>query len=109
MRSPLTASCTAIWHKLLSRAAKLVVKPGGMCWVITMPGESAGRRVNTSLIASVPPVEAPMQISFSVDMCPRFATAVRVGTAAPAATAAGEATIKRLMWDAAAMRTFSTI
>ena len=30
-----------------------------MCWTITMPGISAGRRFRTSRVASVPPVEAP--------------------------------------------------
>jgi hypothetical protein len=35
-------------------------KTGGICWTMQMPGNSAGRRVRTSLTASVPPVEAPM-------------------------------------------------
>src|SRR5258706_295857 len=38
-----------------------------MCCVIRIAGESAGRRAMTSRIASVPPVEAPIAINFSVD------------------------------------------
>ena len=36
-----------------------MVNPGGICWTMTMPGISAGRRFITSKVASVPPVEAP--------------------------------------------------
>ena len=53
-------------HRLFRRAAKLLVKPGGMCWVMTMAGASAGMGTSTSRMASVPPVEAPMQMTFSV-------------------------------------------
>ena len=39
-----------------------------MCWVIRMPGQSGGSLIKNSLIASVPPVDAPTMISFSVDV-----------------------------------------
>ena len=35
-----------------------------MCWVMITAGESAGRLTSTSLVASVPPVEAPMKMIF---------------------------------------------
>jgi hypothetical protein len=34
----------------------------GMCCTMTMPGDDAGRASSTSRMASVPPVEAPMQM-----------------------------------------------
>src|SRR3989344_518827 len=110
MRSPLPASLTVIGHKPFKRAAKLVVNPGGMCWVMTIAGESAGICTSTSLIASVPPVEAPMQISFSVDRRPRSAEAGGA-TAAPAPPPAGAAsrTGARRTWATAATRILSTI
>src|SRR3990167_3021745 len=37
---------------------------------MTTPGESAGNRIKISLIASVPPVDAPININFSVEMRP---------------------------------------
>jgi len=46
-----------------SRAAKREVKPGGMCWAMTMGGQSGGISESTTRIASTPPVEAPMAIS----------------------------------------------
>src|SRR5689334_3196674 len=64
-RSPSLASLTVILHRPFRRAAKLRVKPGGMCWVISTAGESALNRVITSRIASVPPVEALIAIGAS--------------------------------------------
>ena len=37
-----------------------------MCWVSKIPGQSAGSLSSTSFIASAPPVEAPIIMSFSV-------------------------------------------
>ena len=74
-------------HRLSSRAAKVLVKPGGMCWVIEH-GRRVGRHpISTSRIASVPPVEAPMKMIFSVDRRPvcRPAAASPRGPAGPAA------------------------
>ena len=48
------------------RLAKAVVKFAGMCWTMTIPGILGGIWVRTSLIASVPPVEAPMAITLFV-------------------------------------------
>jgi hypothetical protein len=62
-----------------------LVKPGGMCCVIITAGASAGRRTSTSRVASVPPVEAPMKMIFSVDSRP---IDVGAGAAAPAVAAA---------------------
>jgi hypothetical protein len=39
------------------------VKVSGMCWTMTMGGISAGSAARTSLIASVPPVDAPIAIT----------------------------------------------
>jgi len=118
MRSPCVASFTVIWHRLFRRAAKLVVKPGGMCCVMTMAGASAGIWVSTSLMASVPPVDAPMAISFSVDTRPSKVALLTGGLAAagapaasvPAGAAAAAAGLTmRCTWAVAAMRIFSTI
>ena len=46
-----------------------------MCWVMTTAGASCGRFISTSLVASVPPVEAPMKMIFSVDSRPSVDTA----------------------------------
>jgi len=43
MRWPSAASCTVTCASVLSRSAKRVVKPAGMCWVATTAGLSAGR------------------------------------------------------------------
>jgi hypothetical protein len=51
-------------HSVFSLQAKLVVNPGGICWVIAIAGKSAGSLVKISLIASVPPVEAPIKTRF---------------------------------------------
>ncbi len=42
------------------------VKFSGMCWTITRPGASSGRASRKTLRASVPPVEAPTTMTFSV-------------------------------------------
>jgi hypothetical protein len=41
-----------------------------MCCVIITAGASAGRFISTSRVASVPPVDAPMKMIFSVDSRP---------------------------------------
>ena len=41
----------------------MAVNPGGMCWVMTMPGIFWGNCFKTSSIASVPPVDAPMAMT----------------------------------------------
>jgi len=62
----LLASQTFIAELRSMRAANGPENSAGMCWVMTMAGASAGIRSSTSLIASVPPVDAPMAISRSV-------------------------------------------
>jgi hypothetical protein len=42
------------------------VKVSGMCWTITIPGDTRGSRVSTSCRARVPPVEVPMATTRSV-------------------------------------------
>jgi hypothetical protein len=42
--------------------------------VMTMAGQSGGKFTSTSLVASVPPVDAPKKMIFSVDRRPRLAT-----------------------------------
>src|SRR5256885_3880027 len=65
-----------------------------MCWVMTMAGQSAGRWVSTSRMASVPPVEAPMATSFSVESRPSSDVgAAWRGTAEPAEEATGAAAL----------------
>src|ERR1700709_717310 len=88
MRSPSEASLTRILHRPASRLAYDRVNPGGMCCVMTTPGESGGRFISTSLVASVPPVDAPMKISFSVDSRPIDCGAA-LAAAAPADAALG--------------------
>jgi hypothetical protein len=53
-------------HRPSRRCANERVKPGGMCCAIITAGESGGSGCSTSRMASVPPVEAPMMMSFSV-------------------------------------------
>ena len=64
--SPPSASLTEMRHSLSSLFAKERVNPSGICWAIKMPGQSGGNCIRKSLMASVPPVEAPMMISFSL-------------------------------------------
>src|SRR5471032_851808 len=65
-RSPLAASLTRTWHTLSSRAAKAAVNFSGMCWTMTMPGQTRGSDVSTSSSAWVPPVDVPMATTRSV-------------------------------------------
>ena len=60
------ASFTVIGHRPLRRSAKAVVKFAGMCCTTTVPDEFAGIRVSTALRASVPPVEAPIAMTWLV-------------------------------------------
>ena len=53
-------------HISFSLSANDFVKLGGMCWTMTIPGIFAGSLVKTSLMASVPPVDAPIAITLSV-------------------------------------------
>ena len=63
--SPCSASLTRNWHRPSRRLANEAVNISGMCCTIRMPGILAGKEHSTSLMASVPPVEAPMSTSFS--------------------------------------------
>mmetsp|Transcript_60042 Transcript_60042/g.142143 ORF Transcript_60042/g.142143 Transcript_60042/m.142143 type:complete len:430 (+) Transcript_60042:474-1763(+) len=67
-----------------------------MCWVMTTAGLSAGRLISTSLVASVPPVDAPMKMSFSVDALPRLAIVIALTGAAAGAPGAGAAGARRM-------------
>ena len=58
--APSSASVTWGAQTLSRRAAKLLVKVAGMCWVITVAGQLAGKPLSTVSSASTPPVEAPM-------------------------------------------------
>ena len=79
------------------RSANGVLKALGMCCAITMPGASGGMPIRNSLMASVPPVDAPTAISRSVvrnftgaAFC-STASAERLGAATAACTAARSA------------------
>jgi len=48
------------------RLANDLVNPSGICCVIKIPGQSDGIWTKNSLIASVPPVDAPIMINFSL-------------------------------------------
>jgi hypothetical protein len=50
-------SCVAL---LIRRAAKLVVKVAGICWVMTIGGQLRGKPLRTVSNASTPPVEDPI-------------------------------------------------
>jgi len=56
--APSTASLTVAADILSRRAAKLGVKVAGMCWVITVAGQLAGKADMMVSSASTPPVEA---------------------------------------------------
>ena len=64
--SPSAASFTSMAQRPSSRRAKASVNFSGMCWTMTMPGQSAGSASSTTRNDSVPPVEAPMQTTVSV-------------------------------------------
>ena len=95
----------------LGRGFAVVAKEVRM---LSIQSGAAGSRVNISLMASVPPVEAPIQISFSVDTRPIETIGARTGTDAPTDAAVvavpkdGAITV-RLICAAAAIRTLSTI
>src|SRR5664279_6642927 len=63
-----SASLTEIWHNASRRRAKVAVNPSGMCWTITIPGQSRGSVSSTTRSDSVPPVEAPIQTTGSVGL-----------------------------------------
>src|SRR6476620_10803963 len=89
-------------HKLSRRAAKERVNASGICCVTSTPGASHGSSIRTSLIASVPPVDAPMTMTFSVE--PRRGAAL-----CGAGTCLGTAGAMRRGRAAAAARIFSVI
>src|SRR5579885_559474 len=64
--NPSLASTTVMAEVRFMRWAKALLNTGGMCWVIMIAGESAGICSMTSLMASVPPVDAPMAMILSV-------------------------------------------
>ena len=68
-----------------------------MCWVISTPGASAGSCMSRARVASVPPVDAPMKMSFSVERQPSAATLFTAVSPVPAALA-------RRTWARAAVR-----
>src|SRR3569832_371025 len=105
-RSPCTASLTEILHRLSSRCEKERVKPSGMCCTIRMPGQSEGICIRKSLIASVPPVEAPTMISFSLE-----ASGLRIdgSTVPPAPPTVGVSLTSARMRACDAARTLSAI
>src|SRR3989304_2333250 len=61
-----SASLTDMAHMESSLLAKAAVNRSGICWTMTMPGASIGMAVRNSAMASVPPVDAPTTITFSV-------------------------------------------
>ena len=60
--SPFSASLAFILHMRSRRSAYIFVNPTGICCTITIGGVSAGRSCTTSIMASVPPVLAPIAI-----------------------------------------------
>ena len=58
--APSSASQTLGCDNRFRRAAKLLVKVPGMCWVMTVGGQLAGNSESTAISASTPPVEAPI-------------------------------------------------
>lgn len=61
--SPPTASRTSSRDSPFSRSANGLVKPSGMCCVMTMGGVSAGSSERITRSASVPPVELPIAMT----------------------------------------------
>ena len=108
--SPFLASRTSMAQILFSRWAYIPVNPGGICWTITMPGMSAGSRLSTSRVASVPPVEAPSPMMvwsrFMPLECP---SAVGGATGAAGAVAVGADVEAAAWWAAAWMRQGETL
>ncbi len=94
-RSRWRASRTSIWQRLSSRWAKAAVNFSGMCWTMTMPGESTRSCLSTSSSAWVPPVDVPSATTRSVVV--RALAAGSAGRAGDAGDAAGvlRATVTR--------------
>ena len=88
--SPFSASLTSILHRRFRRSAYILVKPGGMCCTIIIPGMSLGSRFITSNVASVPPVEAPRPMITLLRASELFREVI-----AGAAAAAGAAALTR--------------
>src|SRR3972149_6267005 len=76
-----SASFTEIAQTELSLFANDAVNFSGMCWTMTMPGESGGIDMRNSLMASVPPVDAPTTMTFSVVRGMAFVAFTFVSTA----------------------------
>ena len=66
--SPSFPSFTVIEHSESSLVANAFVNISGMCCTMAIAGESGGIFINTSFNASVPPVEAPMNIILLVPL-----------------------------------------
>ena len=78
-RSPPFASDTVRPEELSSRVASDAVKPGGMCWTMTVPSPRSGGSAGTRLASAFgPPVEQAM-------------TTARLGPPARRSTGAGRA------------------
>ncbi len=60
------ASLTVMSHSVFRRWAKAAVNFSGMCCTMTMPGQSTGMACSRVSRASVPPVDAPTTMTFSV-------------------------------------------
>ena len=58
--APSSASLTVAAETLFRRAAKLLVKLAGMCWVTNVAGQSAGKADSMVSKASTPPVDEPI-------------------------------------------------
>src|SRR5580658_1345831 len=79
---PSPASHTFRTELAFIRSANGPLKAFGMCWVMTIPGTSDGRLMSTCLMASVPPVDAPMAMMRSV--VAKCVGALRFGSTASA-------------------------
>src|SRR5882757_8789324 len=108
---PSRASHTLSTEQWSMRSANGPLKAAGMCCAMTMPGTSEGRWVRTSLMASVPPVDAPMAMIRSV--VAKCVGALRLGSTTPAswrsATFIAEASTNGRTWARAAILTLAMI
>src|SRR5882757_1845690 len=108
---PSRASHTLSTEQWSMRSANGPLKAAGMCCAMTMPGTSDGRWVRTSLMASVPPVDAPMAMIRSV--VAKCVGALRFGSTTPAswrsATFIAEASTNGRTWARAAILTLAMI
>src|ERR1700733_508493 len=93
------------------RSANGPLKAFGMCWVMTIPGMSDGRPMSTCLMASVPPVDAPMAMMRSV--VAKCVGALRFGSTASASwlstTASDGTSSNGRTWACAAIFTLEMI